>query len=430
VHKVFYYTKPHPLDNELEGDHELNMDWLLQAAIITSGLVFLSFIVIAILYWYAHKQLESFHKREEEPKINLFWMEKILSTRFEEYILLAVILSFGTTIADCLVPVLVAGRTPWWWAIGPTPIAYNISFFILLNFALIMGFLVPRQLYHYFMDETLQDMMDKAKHAPQHKKIIRTLKMFSEVAGGSLVYQGTCVLVACVLFISINLFFIIPQWQEIAGFTRGLDVRPLLGSWSVLLIYILIGGVVGPMATTISAFIIFCSISLKNEDFFDPLAKDRRGGFRSLGTLGMWSSFMAAVTPGVAIPALFLDSKPKTIWETAISGGLLFFLTICVVLFFFVPIFYVHVTIKASRKHQIRNFEGPYRTRFNEFVETVKDGRPTKMAKTLSMLALKEIYNDITVASDWPMDYLTVLKVITSAILPVLSYVIKLLSLG
>jgi hypothetical protein len=271
-------------------------------------------------------------------------------------------------------------------------------------------------------------MMKKAEQTPQPKKVKRTLKMFTLVAGGSSFYQGACVLFTIVFFIIIHLFFVIPQWQEVAGFTRGLDVRPFLGSWSRLLICVLIGGIVGPMATTVSAFTIFCGISFRGEGFFDPLAEDRRGGFKSLGTIGMWSSFMVAVTPGVAVPILFMGLKTTS--ESAISLGLLFFLVICVILFFFVPIYYVHGAMKASRKLQIFGFEDVYRVEFNDFLKKVEDGKPTEMIETLSMLALREMYDTITAISDWPLNYLTVLNVIASAILPVLSYIAKYLSLG
>jgi len=429
MRKLFYHIKIHPLDNRVYGGYRLNGHWLLEAALISGGLVFMSFIIIAILYRHAHKQLESFHKREEEPKENPFWMENIRGReRFKVYVFFSFILSLGAVAADHFVPILVAGPTPWWWTTRSMSADYNIFSLFLLIFALIMGFLVPRELYHYFVNNVLQDMMKKDEQTPQPKKMKRTLKMFTVVAGGSSLYQGACVLFTVVLFIIIHLFFVIPQWQEIAGFTRGLDVMPLLGSWSRLLIYVLIGGVVGPMATTVSAFTIFCGINFKGEDFFDPLAKDRRGGFGSLGTLEMWSSFMAAVTPGVAVPILFIGLKTTS--EMAISVGLLFFLIICVASFFFVPIYYVHGAMKTSRKLQIQKLEGTYRTEFNEFLKKVEDGKPTEMTETLSVLALKGIYDDITVISDWPLNYLTVLKVIASAILPVLSYIIKYLSLG
>jgi len=348
--------------------------------------------------------------------------------RFKVYVFFSFILSLGAVAADHFVPILVAGPTPWWWAIRSIPATYRIFSSFLLIFALIMGFLVPYKLYHYFKDDVLKDMMKKAEQTSQPEKIKRTLKMFTLVAGGSSSYQGACVLFTVVFFVIIHLFFIIPQWQEIAGFTGSLDVRPLLGSWSKLLLYVLIGGVAGPMATTISAFMIFCGINLRGEDFFDPLAKDRRGGFGSLGTLGAWSTFMAAVTPGIAVPASFLYVGPETTLDLAIPIGLLFFFVICVILFFFVPIYYVHGAMKTSKNLQIQKFEKPYRAKLKDFRKRVEDQRPTEITEMLSMFALKEIYDDMTVTSDWPVNHLMVLKVMVSSIpqiLPVLSYVVE-----
>lgn len=407
----------------------MNVSWLLEAALIIGGLVLMSFIVISILYWRARRQLESFDKKGEDPEVNTFWMENILGRgRFKVYVLSSFVLSIGAMAADHFVPLLVAGPTPWWWTIRSVPEAYNVFSSFLVFFALIMGFLVPRRLYHYFKDDVLQGMMVKAEQTSRPEKIKRTLRMSTLVAGGSCFYQGVCVLVTIAFFIVIHLFFVIPQWQEIAGFMRSFDVSPFLGSWSRLLVCILMGGVVGPMATTVSAFTIFCGIKFKGKDFFDPLAEDRRGGFGSLGTLGMWSSFMAAVTPGVAVPVLFIGLKTTS--EIVISVGLLFFLIICIVLFFFVPIYYVYGAIKTSRKLRILKFKDPYRTKFNEFMKKVEDGKPTEMTETLSMLALKGIYDDMTVISDWPVDYFTVLKVIASAVLPVLSYIVKYFTLA
>jgi len=395
----------------------------------------MSFIVIAIAFRRAHRQLRFYHKREEEPEISPFWMEKALLKISKVhgsklYILFSFTLSLVAMAASYLLPMLVAGPDPWWWTIKPRSIAYEMSSFVLLSFAAVMSFLVPRRLYHYLVDEVLEDMNKKANKTSQPKRITRTLKMFTLVAGGSSLYQAVCMFIACALFIVIKLFFVIPQWQQLASIGGGLDIRPLLTDWAGLLLYALMGGIVGPMATTISAFIIYCGITFENGDFFDPLAKDGRGGFRSLGTIGIWSSFMVGAVPGVAIPVLFLVPKSETIYEVAINMGLLFFLIICVVLFFFVPIYYVHRAMKSSRKPQIQKFEGTYRTKFHEFLKRVEDGKAIKTTEILSMLALREIYHDTTGISDWPIDYLAVLKVITSAVLPILSYIIKLLVLG
>jgi len=384
----------------------------------------MSFLIIAILNKRARKQLEQLHRKEEEPEANPFWMENIRGqARPRVYVLVALILSIGAMAADYFVPILLIGSDPWWWTIRPVLTPYRVFSLFLLGFALVMGFLVPWKVYHFFLDDVLQDMMEKAEKSLQPKKIKRTLKMFTLVAGGSSLYQGACIIFTVALFVIIQLFFVFPQWREVAGFTRGFDPTPFLGSWSTLLIYALIGGVVGPMATTISAFTVFCGATFNGEEFFDYLAKDRRGGFGSLGTLGLWSSFMAAATPGVAVPIIFLGLKTTS--ERSISVGLLFFLIICIVLFFFVPIYCVHRAMKTSRKLQIEKFENTYRTNVNGFLKKARNGKPTKATETLSILAQKSIYDDITLVSDWPVNYIAILEVIASTILPILSYVVK-----
>lgn len=232
--------------------------------------------------------------------------------------------------------------------------------------------------------------------------------------------------ITCAIFIIIKIFFVIPQWQQTAGIVGGLDIRPLLTDWVGFLLFALMGGIIGPMATTISAFIIYCGTTFTGEKNFDPLAKDKQGGFGSLGTLGMWSTFMAAFTPGIAIPFLFLDTKP----EIMTSGGLLFFLIICVNLFFFIPIYYVHKAMKKSRKLQIQKLEKNYRPKLGEFLEKVENGKTTELTETASMLALKGFYDDVTMKSDWLVNPLTILEVITGVLIPILGHILTLLTLS
>jgi hypothetical protein len=346
-------------------------------------------------------------------------MEKVFSKELVKYAVLSFTLSLGVTIVTYLLPLLIAGPSPWWLRTETVSTIYQTIASSLLILAIMMGFLVPRQLYHYFVKEVIGDMNQKLNKTLQPEKTAKTktLNFFALVAGGSPFYQVVCMIFACSLFIALRL-------------TGGLDIRPILTDWVGLLLCALMGGIVGPMATTISAFAIYCGVTFGDGDFFDPIAKDRRGGFRSLGTLGVRSSFMAAITPGVAIPVLFLSSKLKTTYDLAINIGLLFFLMICVASFFFVPTYYVHKAMKTSRKKQIQRFEDLYRTKFDQFMAIVSNGKPAKTTETSSMLALKEMCQGIVGASDWPTDYLAILRVTINIALPILSYVLKLLING
>lgn len=168
---------------------ELYEESLLPAAMISIIFVLVSLFVIAFLYRYAHKQLQLLHKSKKAlKKVSPFWMESILVPRKLEghrgkvYILLSFVISLIVMIASDILPILVAGPNPWWWAVKPTSIAYTVITHILLVLSIMMGFLIPRQLYHYFVDEALEDMKEKAKATSQPKRVTRTLKMFTLVA--------------------------------------------------------------------------------------------------------------------------------------------------------------------------------------------------------------------------------------------------------
>jgi hypothetical protein len=230
-------------------------------------------------------------------------------------------------------------------------------------------------------------------------------------------------LVAVLLFMIAHICFVIPQWQEIAHLTRSIDLTPFLGSWSELLLYALIGGIVGPIATTVSAFAIYCGLSFRcarsGESFFNFFAADRRGGFGLLGTLVVRSTFMAAVLPGVAIPILFIGSRTES--EVAINAGLIFFLIICIALFFFVPVYYVHTAMRISRKRLVQELKNLYQPQVDGFLKETKEGQKSRTNETASLLLLGRTYDSISMASDWPIDFIAVLQVVVSAVLPVLA---------
>jgi hypothetical protein len=142
-----------------------------------------------------------------------------------------------------------------------------------------------------------------------------------------------------------------------------------------------------------------------------------------MANIGMWSSFMIALTPGIALPNLVLSTK--TYAESTIGWATILWLIFCINLFFFVPLFYVHQAMRSSRKLQMDRIEPLYRTQVNRFLKDVENGERTEIEELASMLALGEAYDDVTMTSDWPVDYRTVLQVMGSAIFPVLSYLVS-----
>jgi len=412
------------------GGGALNENWLLQSIMIAFSLVAMSFAVIVIVGWHARKRLMTALRENKEIEIKSFWMERVLTTKPVKYTILSILLSIGATGLDFLISFLIAGPEPWWTNESST-FAFQTATVVLLNIACIAGLIASRKVYHYLTDEVLPQMMEKAKKSPEPTRIINVMKMFTQVCGGSPLYQGACAVWTALLFVVVHIFILVPQWQAIAGIKTGLDITPLLANWLGLLSYILIGGVVGPMATTVSGFIVYCGLVFRNGRFFDPFAIDRRGGFKALGSLGMWSSFMAAVTPGVAIPILFIDFRLKATVETAISAGLVFFMLICVLLFFFVPVFFVHEAMRASKRLDALDVERKYRVAYDEFMKKTQDRifsdtlGVKEVAGILSLYALKTRFDEITSASEWPTDYLTIFKVLTSSLLPTLSFLLE-----
>jgi hypothetical protein len=186
-------------------------------------------------------------------------------------------LSLGAVAADHYLPILVNGSIPWWSAVRSTSSTYNMISQLLSFTAILTGFLFSSRLYRYLNDVVVKDMISKAEETADRDGIRRALKMFVLVDGGSPVYQGACMLCTVLYFVWLHLFVIFPQWRQAAGLPYSLDITPFLGSWSRLLIYVLMTGVVGPMATAASGCAIFCGWVLTGKDVFDPLARDRRG---------------------------------------------------------------------------------------------------------------------------------------------------------
>lgn len=370
----------------------------------------MSFIVIRFIWWLAQKKLR---KPEIKP---FFWLEKVVTTSTFKYVLFAIAVSVGATILQYVTSTLITGHPPWWGGLS----VKSIAAIALLNFAAIMGFLLPRRVYHLFR-EVLGDTIEKAKRSsPKAERDIQIKNMnkFAEVAGGSVLYQGICILITVALFVSVNIIW--------------LGIESLFTSWFDLLLYVLIGGIVGPMATTISGFLVYCGTIFKRKEHFDPLASDRRGGFKKLGSLGIWSTFMAAVVAGVAIPTLFITPRPVAPGGIMVNYGLTLFMVICIGLFFFVPLFFVHEALKTAKKEKTREIEDEYRRNFNDFLKRTRGGifrerqNIKEVAGILSLITLKKIYDDITPMSDWPLNH-SVIFALGSFVLPALSLVVQFL---
>lgn len=384
-------------------------DWILTVVQVLM-LIAMSFAVIGVVLRLAKKKLR---KPEIKP---FFWLERNVTTNtLKKYVAFAIAVSVGATILQYVTSTLITGHSPWWGELS----VKSIAAIALLNFAAVMGFLVPRRVYHLFR-EVQDNMIEKARSSPKAERNIqiRDMQKFGEVAGGSFLYQGICILITVALFVSVNIIW--------------LGIESLFTSWFDLLLYVLIGGIVGPMATTISGFLIYCGTIFERKEHFDPLASDRRGGFKSLGSLGIWSTFMAAVVAGVAIPTLFIAPRPVAPGGIGVNYGLTLFMVICIGLFFFIPLFFVHGALKTAKKKKTREIEDKYRRGFNEFSKRTRGGvfrekqNIKEVAGILSLITWKKIYDDITLMSDWPLNH-SVIFALGSFVLPALNLVIQFL---
>jgi hypothetical protein len=395
---------------------------LLEAFYIAVGFILISFLYVGVLGGLAHRRLRNLHRKGIDPNENPFWLERLLGGgSYRLYLFVCLMLGLGAVAADTYLPVLVTGSEPWW--VKPTSSTYSALWSALSLTAILMGFLVSSRLYRYLKSIVLEDMKTKAKKTSDPDRTRRTLKMFVLVAGGSPIYQGICALSTVAFFISLHVFFIFPQWQQAAGLPSSLDLTPFLGSWSILLIYVLMTGVVGPMATAASGFAIYCGVAFRDQDVFDPLAPDTRGGFASVANLGVWSSFMLAVSPGIALPHLIFSAE--TYPGTLVGWGAILWLIFCMNLFFFAPLYYVHQAIKSSRQLQFKLIEPVYREKLNRFIDNEKSGTRTRVDEMVSIIALGEAYNHVTTGSDWPVDYRTFLEIAGSSMFPILSYIVS-----
>lgn len=177
------------------------------------------------------------------------------------------------------------------------------------------------------------------------------------------------------------------------------------------------------MACAVSGFAIYCGYIFKNEDVFDPLALDRRGGFRSVANIGMWSSIIMAIVPAVALPNLIMSMQ--TYSEMVFGLGSLIWLIFVINFFFFTPQYYLHGAMRTSKEIEIKKFEDIYRKKFHNFINCVKKENSIEQYEISSMIALKQIYDHLISLKVWPVDYSTIIRILISSILPLISYFIN-----
>jgi hypothetical protein len=157
---------------------------------------------------------------------------------------------------------------------GPTAY-FNPTAALILNASAILGLSLPSCVYAQFRDvvESMRNKLDSRDNSRMHAAIMAT---FASAAGGSSMYQ------AVTAFVAFGAYMI---FAALAFFVHGLFLFRLLP----LLVSIVIAGMVAPMTTTISGFVVYCTKVFGHEQALDLTASDGQGGFKSLGTIGLAS---------------------------------------------------------------------------------------------------------------------------------------------
>jgi len=261
---------------------------LTGALLVLASLIALSLVYIIIIALTAKRELKKFKTMHREPEIEAFWLERWIGKGFLGYALVATILPLAAILIDYFMTLLITGSVSWWWAVGRS----------LVYTACVFGFFLVRKVYNVYRSEALPEMLKKLQGAKNEEDISFGLKMFGIVAGSKPVYSIINLGVTVVFFLLVNYFIIIPDAQRLAGINNGIDLRLIAANWLSLMFCIVIIGMVGPMATVMSGFIMYCAWKFRDDEkLYDAYHPDKCGGFKSLGTLGMWESFMAAAAP-------------------------------------------------------------------------------------------------------------------------------------
>ena len=343
-----------------------------------------------------------------EPEIKSLWLERSIGRR-------------GYLLISFSLPAIVIE----WDYIVITRVAFPIlSRFVLIivyglsYVVLVLGLLLWRKVYDVYL-AVLPKMLEKIEASPEEiilfqgkikmekKDVSRYLKGFGIGAGSDQIYSIINMITAFGVYVYFQFAVLAPK-----GIYYG-----VLSPFTV----ILSGGMIGPMATIMMFFIVFCALIFRGPRYYNLGVPDKCGGFRSLSVLGMWASLAAAVAPA-GVPITFLIARPQVPFEISLNISMILFIFFCVLSFFFVPLFFLHSSMKFSRRTLVeRIYEENYRKTSKIIEEAELEKKIVKTSDLLRFFAEKEIVNYATATSDWPIDYAMILKVIFGALLSAIS---------
>jgi len=273
---------------------------------------------------------------------------------------------------------------------------YNVTAIIMLNTSAMLGFALPVYLYRQFRS-VVQDMQNRIDSSDTKRRA--TTVIFALAAGGSPTYQAVTMLVA---FLAYMIFALLAFVLQGFFFFRLLPI----------LVSIIIAGIVAPMTTTISGFVVHCRRVFRGRSL-DLMACDGQGGFGSIGTIGLASSTMSAIVAGLGVPVSFFGPSTVTYYEAGLTAFAVFF----VALTFGVPVVFSHAIIASSKRASLEKLCSRYQMILGTS-EMAGAGNPKNdQTGLLRMLYLESLIHRVLNVQEWPSSYVMIWGVM-NAIIP------------
>jgi hypothetical protein len=278
---------------------------------------------------------------------------------------------------------------------------FNPTAALILNISAILGLSLPPYVYSHFR-EVVESMRSRIESRDDSRMSLAIMATFASAAGGSSTYQ------AVTAFVAFGAYMI---FAALAFLVHGLFLFRLLP----LLVSVVIAGIVAPMTTTVSGFVVYCAKVFGHEQSLDVTASDGQGGFKSLGTIGLLSSSMSAVVAGLGVPVSFF--APGTV--TSYEYGLTLFTVFFVVLTFGTPVVCAHNIIASSKKNILNRLRDQYNCALPVLDMAQPESLPSDQVGLLRLIYLESIFERVLSISEWPSDY-TLLGGVANAAIPIL----------
>lgn len=148
-----------------------------------------------------------------------------------------------------------------------------------------------------------------------------------------------------------------------------------------------------------------------------PFRADRVAGLNPITRQHLTATFLIAI--GASF--LVLVSEP-------IRLSMLVSLISLILFIFFAPQYYIHLRLVNVKKDMLDEISEKLHERSVDYLENLSKNTNSKEQSRLDIIALDALCHSINSTREWPFDYGIVLKVIGSAILPILAFVFQLLS--